>query len=134
MKCYNTRCTNELPINRQNKKTYQISNWWFCVQCLKNRTIVPLTYPCGRDDCNNILSFGQSTRKYCSVICKRRNMLKVGLPHEKNCLACNEVFITKMGYPQKFCSSICRAKHGQKRKNYLKRLRYKTNNKGFASV
>lgn len=111
MKCLNYLCKNELQQNRINRQTFRISRWHFCIKCLKNSHYNPLHFKCHRKYCYNKVIYSGgigAQRKYCSIICKRRNMLGTKAPEIKYCKTCNEPFVTHLGSPQKFCGKKCR--------------------------
>ena len=127
--CYNRHCGVKLAQNRIDAQSTQISNKWFCVKCLrKGASSVPLEYECARKDCDNIIARNGIAHKYCSNDCKRRVLCGTQVSKQKTCVLCGESFMTKMGYPQKYCSTECRLPNNnvKYRNEHSKRYRPRT--------
>lgn len=111
MKCLNLRCDNVLPSHRVKRAGTHISNWYFCVDCLRHKRIgsAALEYECRYEECHSRIEYNKSTpNAYCSAFCKQRKTRPPGNPTEKKCAVCSKRFMTTLGYPQKYCGSMCR--------------------------
>lgn len=107
--CYNSLCNNMLPEHRYIRQSYQVSRFWFCVECLKSPTSQAMHYKCGREDCNNQVDMNTRVyRKYCSILCRKRDSCGVGLLTTGVCKVCNKEYSTRWSCRQKYCSDSCR--------------------------
>lgn len=123
VKCLNYKCNNILPDYREKRIVDMITKHRFCIPCIKYPNIggEPLRYKCNRKYCLNLVTYQNEiynqSRKYCSILCKHRNQFKTKSPSIGNCIVCDDMFITNLGRPQKYCGKKCRNKYnGNKRK------------------
>lgn len=107
MKCHNKYCSNDLLEYRAKKITTSVSRWWFCIRCLRSDS--PIIYKCRRPQCNEEIFF-KNSRAFCSPLCKSRFHYNTKPSSLGTCQRCSKVFVTNLGYSQKFCGAGCRKK------------------------